>query len=164
MDQSAVSVVDEDNFISPELFANTIASMHSDHKFRRMFIAVDACQSGVLGPALEAANVPDVILFTAAAETESSFSTNYAPSVKQWVADEFSFDLLQHVVHTPTSHRRPLRRALRERREVARPGDQRGELRRRHGDHVRRIRDQAALKAAATSSRQAGSKPSSTAC
>jgi hypothetical protein len=58
-----------------------------------MFIAVDACHAGTLGPALEAREIEDVVLFTAANGWESSLAANYAPKVETWVADEFSFGL-----------------------------------------------------------------------
>lgn len=97
MDARALSTVEADHFIAPALLAKTIADMHAKHQFRRMMIAVDACHSGVLGPALESLAIPDVLLVTAAADTETSLSANYAAQLKQWAADQFSFALVTRV-------------------------------------------------------------------
>jgi glycosylphosphatidylinositol transamidase (GPIT) subunit GPI8/ABC-type branched-subunit amino acid transport system substrate-binding protein len=96
MDTRAPSV-DPAHFLDPFLLTRTIARMKQDGKFRRMLIAVDACHAGVLGPAIEAARVPDVLLLAAAAQAESSFSTNYASELGTWTADEFAFQLVEAV-------------------------------------------------------------------
>ena len=103
MDERSSEIIDLDHFISPTLFAATVQQMHDQHKFRRMFIGIDACHSGVVGPAFDAMGTPDVIVFTAAADIESSFSTNYAASVKSWAADQFASSLLGRVAHAPTT-------------------------------------------------------------
>jgi len=97
MDERAAENIVEDHFVSPSLFAKTIANMHKQHQFRRMLIAVDTCHSGVLGPALEVLAIPDVILLTAAADSETSFSANYSSEVKTWTADQFSYGLVKLV-------------------------------------------------------------------
>jgi len=97
MDERSASMIDQDHYLSPNQLASTVARMKTNKKFRRMLIAVDACHSGVLAPALEALAIPDVVLFTAAASAESSFSTNYVSDLDAWVADQFSFNLLANV-------------------------------------------------------------------
>jgi len=104
MDERSQSNVDEEHFVAPALFANTVAVMHGKHQFRRMLIAVDACHAGVLGPALEGLKIPDVILLTSAAEAETSFSTNYATQLKAWTADQFSYELVQRVGRSPSAN------------------------------------------------------------
>ncbi len=103
LDGRAADDVDENEFLSPELFAGTVARMKKNGKFRRMFIAVDACHSGVIGPAFEALSIPDVIVFAGAADTESSFSANYASRLKIWTADQFAFGLRDSVTRPAVS-------------------------------------------------------------
>jgi ABC-type branched-subunit amino acid transport system substrate-binding protein len=88
---------DLDHVISPLLLASTVGRMKANGQFRRMLIAVDACHAGVLGPALQAQGVSDVILFAAAAAPENSFSANYSARLGVWTADQFSYRLLEHV-------------------------------------------------------------------
>ncbi|MDX2023488.1 MAG: C13 family peptidase [Deltaproteobacteria bacterium] len=97
MDVRAAETIDEDNYLSPELFASTVARMKQNHRFRRMLIAVDACHSGVLAPAFEAMAIPDVVVFAAASDAESSFSANYVSELGVWSADQFSFNMLKQV-------------------------------------------------------------------
>lgn len=97
MDERSSDDVTAENFISPELFASTVARMKLNNRFRRMLIAVDACHSGVLAPAFEALAIPDVVLFAAAGEAESSFSANYSSQLAIWTADQFAFHLLKSV-------------------------------------------------------------------
>jgi glycosylphosphatidylinositol transamidase (GPIT) subunit GPI8/ABC-type branched-subunit amino acid transport system substrate-binding protein len=97
MDARAATDVDQNNFLSPTLFAGTVARMKHNAQFRRMFIAVDACHAGILAPAFETAGIPDVILFASAAAAESSFSANYSSQLKAWTADQFAFNLLKTV-------------------------------------------------------------------
>lgn len=72
--------------------------MKQQGKFRRMLIAVDACHAGVLGPALEAQAISDVVLLAAAAAPEISFSANYASALDVWAAFHFSFHRHQRVL------------------------------------------------------------------
>jgi glycosylphosphatidylinositol transamidase (GPIT) subunit GPI8 len=100
LDASAAERIDDedDTIISPTLFSQTVARMKRKGQFRRMFIVVDACHAGVLGPSFAGLEIPDVILFASAAAPESSFSANYSSRLKAWTADQFSFSLLQNVV------------------------------------------------------------------
>ncbi len=99
--EDAVADDDASSFLTPELLGSTVARMSKNHQFRRMFIAVDACHAGTLGPALEAQEIPDVILFAAANRSENSLAANYAPKVGSWVADELSFGLATRAGKSP---------------------------------------------------------------
>jgi len=69
--------------------AATFNAMAAAHKYRRMFIAVEACEGGVLGAGI---NAPGAFLLSAASPIEDSLSANYDPSLDTWLADEFSFE------------------------------------------------------------------------
>lgn len=58
--------------------------------YRRLLIAIEACQSGVYGARLHA---PNALLLAAASPVENSLATNYDPKTGTWLADAFSFDL-----------------------------------------------------------------------
>jgi hypothetical protein len=64
--------------------------MAAGKRYRRLLIAVEACQAGVLGVPLTA---PNALLLAAANPVESSLSTNYDATLGTWLADEFSYAL-----------------------------------------------------------------------
>lgn len=97
----AVYEVEEDQVLSPTMLAETLASMDSEGKYRRMFIAVEACHSGVLGTELDGHEIDDVILMTAASQFENSLGANYFSELPAWVADQFAYELSQRVASHP---------------------------------------------------------------
>jgi hypothetical protein len=65
--------------------------MHAAGRYRRMLIAVEACQGGVMGGALDA---PGALLVSAASPTENSISTNCDGRSGVRLADQFSTALV----------------------------------------------------------------------
>lgn len=76
--------------LTPTDLTGTLASMASQGRYRRMLIAVEACEAGVMGQGLSA---PGVLLLSAASPVENSLSSNYDPSSLTWLADQFSYQL-----------------------------------------------------------------------
>jgi hypothetical protein len=84
--------------LTPGLFDQTIAAMAARHGYRRMLVAVEACEGGVLGQNLDA---PGALLISAASPVENSLSANYDFSGQTWLADQFSYQLWRAESATP---------------------------------------------------------------
>ncbi len=93
--EAVYELSEEENILTPKRLADTIETMDEEDRYRRVFIAVEACHSGVLGPELEAREVKDVVLFTAANGVENSLAANYVPDIGVWAADQFSYAMLE---------------------------------------------------------------------
>jgi ABC-type branched-subunit amino acid transport system substrate-binding protein len=78
------------SIITPALLDSTVDEMAAHNGFRRMLIAVDACQAGALGRDL---NAPRTLLIAAANPVEDSLSANYDASLGTFLADRFSYEL-----------------------------------------------------------------------
>jgi glycosylphosphatidylinositol transamidase (GPIT) subunit GPI8 len=77
------------SILTPGLLDQTVA-MAAQHGYRRMLVAVEACEGGVLGQNL---NAPGALLVTAASPVENSLSANYDFAGQTWLADQFSYQL-----------------------------------------------------------------------
>jgi ABC-type branched-subunit amino acid transport system substrate-binding protein len=84
--------------LTPRALDQTVARMATRHDYRRMLIAVDACESGALGEHLDA---PGALLLTAANPVENSLSANYDYRATTWLADQFSYQLWRAEAATP---------------------------------------------------------------
>jgi hypothetical protein len=84
--------------LTPRLLDQTIADMAADHRYRRILVAVEACQGGVLGEHLDAAGA---LLLSAANPVENSLSANYDAALSTWLGDEFSYRLWQAEMEAP---------------------------------------------------------------
>jgi hypothetical protein len=76
--------------LTPEALDATISTMAAEHRYRRILVALEACQGGTFGTAFRS---PDALLLTAAGPNEDSLSTNYDAHLGTWLADQFSFEL-----------------------------------------------------------------------
>jgi glycosylphosphatidylinositol transamidase (GPIT) subunit GPI8 len=90
-----------DNYsvLTPGLLDSTVTAMATAHDYRRILIAVDACQGGIFGEHLDA---PGALVLTAANPVENSLSANYDATLHTWLADDFSYRLWQAEAATPT--------------------------------------------------------------
>jgi ABC-type branched-subunit amino acid transport system substrate-binding protein len=84
------SASDVFSVLTPDALNSTIATMAEEHRYRRLFVAVEACHAGVFGTGLTA---PGAILMAAAGPVEDSVSANYDPKLRTWLADQFSYEL-----------------------------------------------------------------------
>jgi ABC-type branched-subunit amino acid transport system substrate-binding protein len=78
--------------LTPSALDGTIAAMAAQHRYRRILVALEACQGGTFGGPLAA---PGALLLTAAGPTEDSLSVNYDAHLGTWLADQFSYQLWQ---------------------------------------------------------------------
>ncbi|MCU1448556.1 MAG: Legumain [Acidimicrobiales bacterium] len=85
--------------VTPSALQQTVGTMAAQHRYRRMLVAVEACEGGVLGVGFDA---PGALLMSAASPVEDSLSTNYDPSLDTWLADEFSYQYWS-TSQTPTT-------------------------------------------------------------
>ncbi|MBV8303794.1 MAG: ABC transporter substrate-binding protein, partial [Acidimicrobiia bacterium] len=76
--------------LTPDALAGTVSTMAAQHRYRRLLVAMEACQSGTFGASLAA---PGALLLTAAGPSEDSLSANYDPALDTWLADQFSYQL-----------------------------------------------------------------------
>jgi glycosylphosphatidylinositol transamidase (GPIT) subunit GPI8/ABC-type branched-subunit amino acid transport system substrate-binding protein len=86
------------SILRPADLAQTVSSMFAQHQYRRMFIAVESCQGGVMGTELD---TPGVLLLSGANAFEDSLSTNYDSLQHIWLADNFAYQLHQIEALTP---------------------------------------------------------------
>jgi glycosylphosphatidylinositol transamidase (GPIT) subunit GPI8 len=76
--------------LSPGALDGTVAAMAADHRYRRILVAIEACQAGAFGTSFDA---PGALLFAAAGPHEDSLSTNYDARLGTWLADQFSYQV-----------------------------------------------------------------------
>jgi hypothetical protein len=74
--------------LTPAALQQAVDTMAAERRYRRVFVAVEACEGGVLGVGLDA---PGALLMSAASPVEDSLSANYDPSLDTWLADQFSY-------------------------------------------------------------------------
>jgi ABC-type branched-subunit amino acid transport system substrate-binding protein len=85
--------------VTPGALHDTVGAMAANHQYRRLFVAVEACEGGVLGQNL---NAPGALLISAASPVEDSLSTNYDPNLDTWLADQFSYQYWTASTAPPT--------------------------------------------------------------
>jgi len=78
--------------------ASTISTMFQEGRYRRMFVAVEACHGGVVGKDIAS---PGTIFFAGANAFESSFGANYDGTLDAWLADQFAYQLQHTAVGEP---------------------------------------------------------------
>ncbi|MBO0728528.1 MAG: ABC transporter substrate-binding protein [Acidimicrobiaceae bacterium] len=88
------------SILTPQLLDNTIDLMAAGHSYRRILIAVEACQGGVLGQNLDA---PGALLLSGASPDENSLSANYDVGLHTWLGDQFSYQLWKAEAAMPTA-------------------------------------------------------------
>lgn len=76
--------------LTPRRLDTALSGLANRHRYRRIVVAVEACQAGVFGEDLHA---PGALLLAAANPYENSLGTNYDPRLRTWLADEFSYQL-----------------------------------------------------------------------
>jgi glycosylphosphatidylinositol transamidase (GPIT) subunit GPI8 len=78
------------SILTPGALDQTVATMAAEHRYRRLLIVAESCESGALGQDL---NAPGALLISAASPIENSLSTNYDSDLETFLADQFSFQL-----------------------------------------------------------------------
>lgn len=86
------------NFGNPfykEELAQIVEQMAEKNMFRKMLIVGETCFGKSFGEDLQTANV---LYLTSSAEGESSFGANYDNTINQWLADDFTMQLVSEIV------------------------------------------------------------------
>jgi len=78
--------------LTPAVLDDTVTTMATQHRYRQLIVAIEACQAGTFG-AGNTFTAPGALLLTAAGPNEDSVSTNYDPTLRTWLADQFSYQL-----------------------------------------------------------------------
>ncbi|MDQ2679021.1 MAG: ABC transporter substrate-binding protein [Actinomycetota bacterium] len=92
LEQPVVRPGDQYTMLRGKDLADTISAMHAEGRYRRMLVAVEACEGATMGSTLDA---PGALLVSGAGVTENSLSANYDAASGVWLADEFSTALLR---------------------------------------------------------------------
>ena len=71
--------------VSPAALQGAVDAMAARHQYRRLLVAVEACEGGVLGENLDA---PGTLLLSAAGPIEDSLSANYDASLDTWLGHD----------------------------------------------------------------------------
>ena len=84
-------------FTSDEL-GKIVDKMSQDNLFRQMLIIVEACFSGAMGTNIDQ---PGVLFMSASNASEVSYGANYDPNLKQWLADNFTYQFIAQAKQNP---------------------------------------------------------------
>lgn len=84
--------------LRPQVFADALAILADEERFRRVLVAIESCQSGAIGAAIDA---PRVAVLTASSPNESSLATGWDASLGNWRADEFALGLYRAATTAP---------------------------------------------------------------
>jgi hypothetical protein len=66
-----------------------------------MLVAVDACQAGAMASDVVAQAIPGVAFLTSSDAFEGSVATNWDPTRRAWLADQFSYALSYAALQAP---------------------------------------------------------------
>ncbi len=81
-----------------ENLASIVSEMDKKDKFRQMFVMVEACFGESIGAQI---NSPGVLFFTGASKSEASFGAVYDSKIKQWLADDFTANVIGSIEANP---------------------------------------------------------------
>lgn len=84
--------------LTSEDLAKTVEEMNLKKKFRQMFIMVEVCFGESIGLDIK---TPNVVYFTGASKTETSFGATYDSNIRQWIADDFSNHAFNKIRENP---------------------------------------------------------------
>ncbi|HOX41429.1 MAG TPA: C13 family peptidase, partial [bacterium] len=75
-----------------------IEEMAAKKKFRQMLVVLETCFSGAMGKDI---TTPNVLFLSAASDQEVSYGANYSSKIRQWLADQFTYQFIKHVQADP---------------------------------------------------------------
>jgi len=81
-----------------ENLASIVSEMNEKEKYRQMFIMVEACFGESIGQNI---NSPGALFFTGASKSEASFGAVYDSKIKQWLADDFTANVINSISADP---------------------------------------------------------------
>lgn len=114
LDQAAPRTGERYSLLTPRRLGAAVDRLAAARRYRRLLVAVEACNAGVFGSSVRA---PGAALLAAAGPNEKSLSANYDPKGGVWLADEFSYRLQAEARTLPasglTATYRRLRRTVR---------------------------------------------------
>lgn len=84
--------------MSAEALARVVELMHERRMYRQMLIVGEVCYGESLVSGIRS---PGVVCLTGAARGERSFATNYDDSIRNWLADDFTFQTLDVISQAP---------------------------------------------------------------
>jgi ABC-type branched-subunit amino acid transport system substrate-binding protein len=84
--------------LTSDNLASIVSGMSSKGMFRQLFIMVEACFGESIGSGI---NTPGVVYFTGAAKSEASFGATYDSNIKQWLADDFTTNVISNISSKP---------------------------------------------------------------
>lgn len=87
----ALNFMGREKWEKPELI-RLLEKMEEKEKFRQKLMIVDACYGESMALEME---IPRVLYITSASRVEKSFGSRYDPEIQQWLADEFTSELLR---------------------------------------------------------------------
>ncbi|MFA7253124.1 MAG: C13 family peptidase [Patescibacteria group bacterium] len=98
-DEGIIRFSNGNNMTSTEL-KSVIEEMAGKQKYRQMMVVLETCFSGAMGKDI---TTPNVLFMTAASDQEVSYGANYSPKIKQWLADNFTYQLIAQINKDPES-------------------------------------------------------------
>ena len=80
-------------------FRETLVSMNTQGRYRKMLMLLEPCYSRVM--ATQANNIPGILSFASAAANESSFADFHSAELGTWMSDRFSNNLVNTLSEKP---------------------------------------------------------------
>ena len=80
-------------------FRETLVSMNTQERYRKMLMLLEPCYSRVM--ATQANNIPGILSFASAAANESSFADFHSAELGTWMSDRFSNNLVNTLSEKP---------------------------------------------------------------
>jgi phosphatidylinositol glycan class K len=77
--------------LNAEELGEIVEDMHQDKKYRQMLMMIEVCFAESMALNIK---TPGVVVLTSASKTESSFGANYDSGIRAWLADDFTYQVL----------------------------------------------------------------------
>lgn len=77
--------------LEAEELGEIIEDMYQDKKYRQMLIMIEVCFAESMALNIKA---PGVVVLTSSSKTESSFGANYDSGIRAWLADDFTYQVI----------------------------------------------------------------------
>lgn len=88
-----------DRALSAERLTGIVETMHQRRRYRQMLIVTEVCYGESM--TLDIGS-PGVVCLTGAAKSERSFAANYDSEIGAWLADDFTYQVLDVVAREPS--------------------------------------------------------------
>jgi ABC-type branched-subunit amino acid transport system substrate-binding protein len=105
----------EKSLVPPSYLADLFHRLQAEGRYRKLFVVVETCYSGLVGRACEDIGLHGALIFTAANDKENSKAVNYSPTLQTWLSNAFSNAFVSFLSENPQASYHELYRELQSR-------------------------------------------------